>query len=207
MLTLGLGGSAMFYVVDRDEAVIRRLVEFLQTTDFAGVVFSRMPIEGTFPLESVGYSSANKTAPDVIISLRWTAERNEFGAPGYITSSGGTRGKGTHGSLSRFDMNNTLVAAGPDIKKGLINDVPSGNIDLAPTILWLLGVPQGNPAMDGRVLHEALVPSKEAPPKVNVKKIEAVHDSGLFHWKQYLQTSEVNGTFYYDEGNGEAVLK
>ena len=121
--------------------------------------------------------------------------------------SGGTRGKGTHGSLSHYDMNNTLVAAGPDIKKGLVNDVPSGNIDLAPTILWLLGVPQPAPAMDGRVLHEVLVPSKEAPPKVNVKKIEAVHEAGLFRWKQYLQFSEVNGAVYYDEGNGEVVLK
>jgi arylsulfatase A-like enzyme len=103
-------------------------------------------------------------------------------------------------------MNNTLVAAGPDIKKGLVNDVPSGNIDLAPTVLWLLGVPPEKP-MDGRVLHEALVPSKEAAPKVNVKKLEATREAGLFRWKQYLQYSEVNGTVYLDEGNGEAVAK
>ena len=206
VITLGLGGSAMFYVVDRDEAVIRRLVEFLQTTDFAGVVFSRKPLEGTFPLESVGYSGANKTAPDVIVSLRWTADRNDYGAPGFVTSSGGTRGKGTHGSLSRYDMNNTLVAAGPDIKKGLLNDVPSGNIDLAPTVLWLLGVEPVNP-MDGRVLHEALVPSKQPPPKVNVKKLEASRDLGLFRWTQHLQLSEVNGTVYFDEGNGASLPK
>ena len=67
-----------------------------------------------------------------------------------------------------------------------------------------LPVPDG---MDGRVLHEALVPSKEAPPKVNVKKIEANRASGLFRWKQYLQFSEVNGTVYFDEGNGEAEPK
>jgi arylsulfatase A-like enzyme len=204
VITLGLGGSTMFYVVERDEAVIRRLVEFLQTTDFAGVLFTRKPLEGTFPLEAVGYSSASPNSPDVIMGLRWTADRNDYGAPGYLISSGGTRGKGSHGSLSRYDMNNTLVAAGPDIKKGLINDVPSGNIDLAPTVLWLLGVPQPN-TMDGRVLHEALIPSKEAPPKVNVKKLEATRDAGLFRWKQYLQISEVNGAVYFDEGNGEAV--
>jgi hypothetical protein len=207
VITLGLGGSAMFYVVERQEAVVRRLVEFLQTTDFAGVIFSRkQPMDGTFPLEAVGYSSQSKNSPDVIMSFRWTATRNDYGAPGYIVSSGGTRNKGTHGSLSHYDMNNTLVAAGPDIKKGLISEVPSGNIDLAPTVLWLLGVPQITP-MDGRVLHEALVPSKEAAPKVSVKKIEASRDIGLFRWKQYLQVSEVNGAFYYDEGNGEPVLK
>ncbi len=175
----------------------------MQTTDFAGVIFSRQRLEGTFPLESVGYSSTNSNAPDVLVSLRWRADRNDYGAPGTVISAGGTRGKGTHASLSRYDMNNTLVAFGPDIKKGLISDVASGNIDLAPTILWLLGVEPSNP-LDGRVLHEALIRSKEPAPKVNVKKIEASCDLGLVHWTQYLQFSEVSGTLYFDEGNGEA---
>lgn len=206
VITIGLGGAALFYVVERDEAVIRRLVEFLQTSDFAAVIFSRQRLEGTFPLENAGYSSANPNAPDVLISLRWTAERNEFGAPGTIVSTGGTRGKGTHASLSRYDMNNTLVASGPDIKPGNVSDVPSGNIDLAPTVLWLLGVEPDNP-MDGRVLHEALVRSKAPPPKINVKKIEATRDVGLFRWTQYLQISDVNNTVYLDEGNGEPLPK
>ncbi len=206
VITIGLGGSAMFYVIERQEPIIRRLVDFLQTTDFTGVIFSRLALEGTFPLESVGYSSASNESPDVIISMRWTPERNEFGAPGHLISVGGTRGKGTHGSLSHYDMNNILIAAGPDIKKGLVSDVPSGNIDVAPTVLWLLGVPPEK-TMDGRVLHEALVPSKEAPPKVNVKKLEAKRETGIFRWTQYLQVSEVNGTRYFDEGNGESVPK
>jgi arylsulfatase A-like enzyme len=206
VVVIGLGGSASFYVIERDEPVIRRLVEFLQTTDFTGVIFSRLPLEGTFPLETVGYSSTNKTAPDVVISLRWNSNRNDYGAPGMIISAGGTRGKGTHASLSRYDMNNTLVAAGPSIRKGLISEIPSGNIDLAPTILWLLGVKPIKP-MDGRVLHEALVTSQGPAPKVNVKKLEASRETGLFRWTQYLQFSEVNGTFYFDEGNGEPALK
>lgn len=206
VMVIGLGGSASFYVIERDEPVIRRLVEFLQTADFTGVIFSRLPIEGTFPLERAGYNSTNSTAPDVIISLRWNANRNDYGVPGMITSAGGTRGKGTHASLSRYDMNNTLVAFGPDIKKGHISDVPSGNVDLAPTVLWLLGVEPAK-RMDGRVLHEALVTSKEPAPKVNVKKLEASREMGLYRWTQYLQFSEVNGTLYFDEGNGEPVPK
>jgi arylsulfatase A-like enzyme len=206
VMVVGLGGSAVFYVIDRDEAVIRRLVDFLQTADFTGVIFSRLPLDGTFSLEAVGYSSTNSNAPDVLISMRWTTNRNDYGAPGTVVSAGGIRGRGTHGSLSRYDMNNTLVAAGPDIKKGLISEVPSGNIDLAPTVLWLLGVDQIQP-MNGRVLHEALVPSKAPPPKVNVKRIEASRDIGLFRWQQYLQFSEVNGTFYFDEGGGEPLPK
>ncbi len=206
VVVVTLGGSASFYVIERDEPVINRLVEFLQTADFTGVIFSRLPIKGTFPLESVGYDGSKKTAPDVVISLRWNSNRNDNGAPGMIISAGGTRGKGTHASLSRYDMNNTLVAAGPSIKKGLISDVPSGNIDLAPTILHLLGV-KPIKLMDGRVLHEALVHSQEPAPKVNVKKLEASRETGLFRWSQYLQFSEVHGTIYFDEGNGEPILK
>ena len=39
---VGLGGSVLFYV-DRTESVIRRLAEFLQTTDFAGVLSRGCP--------------------------------------------------------------------------------------------------------------------------------------------------------------------
>src|SRR6185436_13823926 len=148
VMVVGLGGSVMFYVVDRVEPVIQRLVAFLQTSDFAGVVFSRLPIEGTFPLDTVKYGGTNNM-PDVLISMRWTAEKNDYGAPGMFFSMDGTKGKGSHASLSRFDMNNTLVASGPDFKKGLLSEIPSGNIDVAPTILWLLGA-KLPPSIDGR---------------------------------------------------------
>src|SRR4030095_11818445 len=59
VLVIGLGGRVLFYVFDRDEAVIRRLVTFLQTADFTGVIFSRLKIDGTFPLETVRYPTTN----------------------------------------------------------------------------------------------------------------------------------------------------
>lgn len=201
VLVVGVGGSVLLYVVNHDEAVVRRLVDFLQTTDFAGVIFSQVPVEGTFPFEAVGYSTTNG-APDLIISLRWSAETNSFGSPGMMTTMGGTVGKGSHASLSRFDMNNTLVAHGPDFKRGAISDLPSGNVDVAPTILHLLGVTP--PAtMDGRILHEALVRSTVRPPTAKTEKLEAARAQGLFRWEQYLKFSTVGTTRYFDEGNGQ----
>ena len=200
VLVVSVGGSVLLYVVDQDEAVTRRLVSFLQTTDFTGNIFTRRSAPGAFPLEAVGYANS-PDAPDILISLRWSAETNSYGAPGLMTTSGGTVGKGSHASLSRFDMNNTLVAHGPGFKKGLINDTPSGNIDVAPTILWLLGI-QPPSTMDGRVLHEALVDSKTKTPKPKVETIEATAENGLFGWRQYLQFSTVGTTRYFDEGNG-----
>ena len=201
IVIVGLGGSAMFYVVDREESVVRKLVEFLQGSDFVGVVFSRLKIDGTFPLDTIKYPTG-EDAPDVLVSLRWSPALNTNGAPGLVTSVGGTIGKGTHGSLSRYDMNNTLVASGPDFKRGLVNHTPSGNIDVGPTVLWLLGVKPPGP-ISGRVLHEAFASTKTPAPKVIQRRVEATRDLGLGQWKQYLQTSEVDGTTYFDEGNGE----
>jgi len=207
ILVVGLGGSVSFYVFDDHETTIRRLVQFLQGTDLAGVIFSRVPVEGTFPLEQVGISTTNG-APDVLISLRWTAEPNEFGAPGLFVAEGGKKGKGSHASLSAFDMRNTLVAAGPDFKSGFIDELPSGNADLAPTILHILDIPQpASSPMDGRVLEEALVgttPSGLAPA---TKTIETHRDLGLFEWHQYLKITQCAGRTYFDEGNGSLVPK
>ena len=139
ILVVGLGGASCFYVYEQDETTIRKLVEFLQTADFTGAVFSRLPIEGTFPLDLVKLNPTNVT-PDVVVSFRWTAEANEHGAPGQVIADGGARGKGTHGSLGIYDMLNTAVAWGPDFKKGWVSDIPSGSIDIAPTILHLLGI-------------------------------------------------------------------
>lgn len=205
LLVVGLGGSASLYVMDGEESVIRRLVESLQTSDYAGVIFSRLEIEGTFPLSQAEIGTTNH-APDIVVALRWSADKNTVGAPGLLTAMDGGVGKGTHASLSRFDMNNTLIAAGPDFKKGFISRTPSGNIDLVPTVLWVLGVDPKLP-LDGRVLHEGITGSKEPVPEPVEKTIEATRDLGFFRWRQYLKFTRMGKTTYFNEGNGEVVLK
>jgi arylsulfatase A-like enzyme len=69
------------------------------------------------------------------------------------TASNGTAG---HGSSSPWDIHNTLIAAGPDLKPGLTVETPSANVDFAPTFLKLLGLPIPS-SMQGRPLEEALV--------------------------------------------------
>src|SRR5664279_1792477 len=138
--------------------------------------------------------------------MRWLADRADSGAPGMIIATGGSRNGGTHGSLSRYDMNNTLVASGPDFKRGFISDTPSGNIDVAPTILHLLGITPREP-MDGRVLREALAGHNDPAPEVKEQKFEAGRRSGFMQWNQYLKTLEVDGALYFDEGNGEAKFQ
>jgi arylsulfatase A-like enzyme len=207
ILVVALGGSVCFYVTEHDEKTIKKLVQFLQQSDFAGVLFTRTSMEGTFGMDQVRMNTTN-AMPDVVMSMRWSPEPNSNGTPGMIMSDGGTRGKGTHGSLSRFDMHNTFVAAGVDFKTGYIDELPSGNADVAPTILHILGVnmPSGT-RMDGRVLHEALENEESSPGKPETKTVEATRDVGLFRWHQYLKYTTFDGAIYFDEGNGEIKVR
>ena len=199
IMMAGNGGSVLFYVAGHDATVTRRLVEFLQQSDFAGVIFTKQPVEGTFALEQANIQ--NDHAPDVVMAFRWDSSKNQFGVPGMIDADWQrVAGKGTHASLSHFDMHNMLIASGPDFKRGETNDLPSGNVDITPTILQILGLkpPQKT---DGRILSEAMTVAPSAQ-KGETKTIEAIKHFQSGKWRQSLQISRVGSTIYLDEGNG-----
>ena len=202
IMLVGNGGSVLFYVVEHDATVTRRLIEFLQQSDFAGVIFSKQGLPGTFHLSDGKID--NPHAPEVVMAFRWNDSKNQFGTPGMIDADWQrAAGEGTHATLSRFDMHNTLIAEGPDFRRGQMDDLPTGNVDLAPTILHILGIkpPQ---EMDGRVLSEAMVNVNQVPAggKTETKMIEAKKDFAGGTWRQSLRISRVGSTIYFDEGNG-----
>jgi arylsulfatase A-like enzyme len=200
LMLSGNGGSVLFYVNDHNADLVQRLVEFLQQTDFAGVIFTKQAMEGTFALEQAKIDSAD--APDVVMSFRWNENKSQFGVPGMIDADWQrAAGKGTHATLSRFDMHNTLFAAGPDFQKGLTTNVPSGNVDLAPTIVKILQIANA-PKMDGRVLP-AFGFEDRMPPQPEIQTIEAKHEFPSGKWRQSLKISRVGSTIYLDEGNGQ----
>ena len=196
----GNGGSVLFYVIGHDVSVTRRLVEFLQQSDFAGVIFTKEPAQGTFGLAEAKIDSEH--APDVVMAFRWNDSKNQFGIPGMIDADWQRgAGKGTHATLSQFDMHNTLIATGPDFQRGQVNDLPTGNVDLAPTILQILGITPPH-QMDGRILSEAMVNVGMSEPKPETKTVEAVRDFSSGRWQQSLKISRVASTIYLDDGNG-----
>jgi len=200
IMIVGNGGTVLFYVIGHDAAVTRRLVEFLQQTDFAGVLFSRLPMEGTFTLDKAKID--NEHAPDVEMSFRWTGDKNQFGAEGMIDADWQrAAGKGTHATLSKFDMHNLLIAAGPDFRRAATDELPTGNVDLAPTVLAILGI-QSAAAMDGRILTEAMSTSETAPSQPAKETMEATKKFPTGTWRQHLQISRVGSTIYLDEGTG-----
>src|SRR5205085_2481078 len=94
-----------------------------------------------------------------LVSANWNHDKNSAGFPGQ-TTQGGAAG---HGTSSPYDIHNTLIAAGPDFREHATSTVPTANVDLAPTVLSLLGLSVPS-SMTGRVIEEALrrVPASAA---------------------------------------------
>ena len=205
ILIVNTGATLLLYVIGHDEGVIAKLVRVLQAAPSSGVIFSRGTIEGTFPLSAAHVDSPD--APDVVVAPRWSAEKNEFGVPGTLTQDSALKlGLGMHGSLSPFDQTNTLIGAGPDLRAGLRSELPSGNIDVAPTVLWLMGI-RPLAKLDGRVLFEAIRDREPENAKPEQNRIEASSNLGGMKWTQYLRTVIYQGSTYFLEGNGEQVAE
>jgi arylsulfatase A-like enzyme len=206
IMVVNNGGSVFLYIAGHAPAMIEKVTHFLQAQPFCGVVFTSQPVEGTFRLQDVWLNSPE--APDIVVSLHWTAEKSSNGTPGLLFSdySDYGPGQGMHGSLSPFDMHNTGIASGPDFRHGFIDKMPTGNIDIAPTVLWLLGV-QPKQKLSGRVLSEALENPDAAGPAVTHNRLEGLYRGERFVWHQYLSYSEAKGVRYFDEGNGEQSVR
>lgn len=199
IMVVGNGGTVLLYVGGHDAVVSEQLARFFQQSDFAGAIFSREKISGTFALDSVNVDSPQ--APDLLVSMRWEPATNAFGAPGTIACDLNSTSKGSHVTLSRFDLHNICVAQGPDFKRGLRSTTASGNTDIAPTALRILGL-TAPVKMDGRVLAEAMTLNDNIPrAEIPAEMLAEIRLENKL-WKQYLKISRVNGVIYFDEGNG-----
>ena len=112
--------------------------------------------------------------------------------------------------MSRHELRNVMFARGPSFKSGIRVETPTGNIDLAPTVLHLSG---GNGApgavgMNGRVLYEALKDSDnleggENPgePDWNTELHNAERRAGDLVYRQQIQLCRVGDTTYLEQGS------
>ena len=157
IIVAGNGGSALFYIPDRNAAVADRLAEFLVAQLWAGPLLSAArlgPIRGALPTSLIGLEGPR--GPDLAFSFAWNERVNHHGAVGHAFVAGGSVDQGQHGSMSPQELRTFTVARGPDFKSNVSVATPTGHPDLAPTILHTLGLEIPH-HMDGRVLHEALV--------------------------------------------------
>jgi predicted AlkP superfamily pyrophosphatase or phosphodiesterase len=164
------GGSDYFYVPGHNATTVQSLVKFLQQREEYGAIFvdSRYGvIPGTLSMAQVNLentSRQNNGQPDVVVSFNWDSTASIQGIPGIeFESAGGQRGM--HGSFGITDVHNTLIANGPSFQPATFVTNPSGNVDVAPTVAYTLGL--SLPQADGRILNEALVtPASKSVPSV-----------------------------------------
>jgi len=183
-----------------DPGRVAGLVAVLQRRPEVGAIFTRAnrhgdtegTVPGTLSFDVARWNHAR--SGDILVSANWTDEANAAGIKG-TTTQGGVAG---HGTSSPFDIHNTLIAAGPDVKSGLVSEVPTCTIDLAPTICQLLGITPTT-KMDGRVMKEAL---KGGPDPKSVMVLERTYNSPVKPqndpYEVDLHESGVDGVDYFD---------
>ena len=152
------GGSEYLYLPSRDPSVVASLVRFLQSREEYGPIFVARrygALPGTLTLDVIRVETpSGERTPDLVVSFGWNAEATVLEMPGTeLSSPSGNRGM--HGTFSPRDVHTTLIAAGPHFRRGFHDTLPSGNVDLAPTVARLFGLKL--PAAEGRILEEALV--------------------------------------------------
>ncbi|CAA9582990.1 MAG: hypothetical protein AVDCRST_MAG19-4228 [uncultured Thermomicrobiales bacterium] len=136
------------------------LVAWLYAQPWCDVVFAGQDgaeaLPGVLPLAALWNGATNPRRPLLAVSPRWSHEANAFGVPGTVSALTTQAAlKSSHGSASPYDMHALMIANGPSFREGIVSDVPTGAVDLAPTLMTLLGLPAPEP-LDGRVLWEGL---------------------------------------------------
>lgn len=194
----GNGGSALFYVNQGDPDTAEAVANWLIGHEWCGALLASERVgqpTGALPASLIGCDGPR--SPDLIMSFAWNSDLNSSGYAGYAAATGGSPGQGQHGSMSQHELRNVGLAKGPSLRQQSVVETPTGNIDLAPTILHLLGIDHGVPSMDGRVMDEALADHPEPSPTPWV----STHEAQSGNYRQRLKISHAGPAQYLDWGN------
>lgn len=199
------GSTGAIHVRNHDPQVVRTIARWLQEQPWCGSLFTagKNAVEGVVPgtlARSLVLNDHARTG-DIVYVMRTDEETDEHGiVGGGFDDSKILPGHGTHGGLSQHELRNVCVMHGPAFREGFENQLPSGTIDLMPTILHLLGyaIP---PTVEGRVLYETLSKPGDVPDVAMVPQTyttEGRTPAGLY--RQHLAATQVGATTYLERG-------
>lgn len=183
--------SAIYFRGAPDRARVEAVVAALQQQPPVGAIFTRDALPGTLPLDLA--RGAHRRAGEILVSPNWNAEKNEFGYAGQTTQTG----VAGHGAASPYDIHNVLVAVGPDFRSAATSDAPTGNVDIAPTVLRLLGLAAPR-SMTGRVIGEAFRDGP-APSALAIDRSTAVAATPDGSYRVTAHVSSTDGHRYLDD--------
>jgi len=194
------GGSDLIYVLNRDRALVARVVEALFAQDYVSGVFvddDLGPIPGTLPLSAINLKGAAKmSVPSMVVNFRSfsTGCEQPVLCTVEVADTALQQGQGMHGSFSRADTMNFMAAIGPSFKRGYVDNNPVNNADVGQTLARLLGlkIPFRGSLM-GRVIEEVLPDGAE--PAVTVEILRA--QPGANGLATTLNYSQIGTTRYF----------
>jgi phosphonoacetate hydrolase len=196
------GCAVLLYLARRDDRHLARLAAQLRTVSGVGVMFSgarsASVVDGTLPLTLLQIDGP--LAPDLLLTLAWSDDRNDHRYPG-VSYELGSANRASHGGASSWEITNTLIVQGRGVASGVRATRPSGIIDLAPTVLTALGLPVPE-SMTGRVLTEALQGGmsrtgvEPAASGEDVKLSEESAPEGVLRWSEYGGRRYLNSARY-----------
>jgi hypothetical protein len=189
------GDTAAIYVRDSEPARIRAIVDWLHAQPWCGPVITR---DGRGTLSHAQLGIEHRRAPDIGLVLASDDAVNPHGLPGSCQhDSPYPVGGGVHGGLHPIELGNWLAAGGDAFRSGLESELPSGIVDVLPTVLDILGL-EPPPSVQGRVLREALRGHAGEPvAPASQETFTAESADGL---RTRLSISRVGATEYIERG-------
>ncbi len=195
-----VAGGAIF-VKEHDPDVIQKIVASLQQQDWVGAIFTKASsqkptlgwVDGTLSFDAIQWGHSAR-ASDILVDVNWNDQKNEFGYQG-VSFAGGMAG---HGSSSPYEIHIPLIMHGPSFKQGFESTLPTANVDIAPTVLYLQDIPVPK-TMDGRIMNEFLLGN----PVHNKKEVQKnrIETKAVHSWGKYtltLQQSVFDNHTYLD---------
>jgi predicted AlkP superfamily pyrophosphatase or phosphodiesterase len=197
----GLTGE--IHVHNHDPKLVSRIAQWMMSQPWCGSVFTqgRNEVEGIVPgtLARSLVGNDHARSGDIVYIMRTDDEQNTHGLRGSCYDDSGLPvGGSTHGGISPYELQNVFAATGPDFRAGQTNSLPSGTIDVMPTLLHLIGYPIP-PSVDGRVLTEALAKPADAREVAAEPATYGVAAKEIGYC-QYLETTRVDKTVYVERG-------
>jgi phosphonoacetate hydrolase len=166
------GNMGEVRILDGDMERRDAVADWLMHQDFIGMVMTpsddpvRGAVDGTFSTGLVGLQHAR--VPELVYVLRSGLDNDAHGLPGLGLITGSVPvGGGMHGGLNRHELNTVMILGGVAANGQRRSNAAVGIIDIAPTILDLLGL--GAPAsMQGRSL---MAPETSAPAELVTHRV------------------------------------
>ena len=175
------------YVKGHDSKNIEAIVKSLQQQEWAGAIFTRGnkpgdlkgSVAGTLSFESIHWNHPERSG-DILVDKNWNDNKNDKGFAGTSYS----KGIAGHGGISPYEIHIALIASGPSFRKNFESDIPTSNVDIVPTILYISNI-SGYEKMDGRVMTELL--SGSIAPPLNPKP-ETIVTTTIINYTTYTLT-------------------